>query len=315
MLKRSSKIFLAGHKGLVGSAILRKLRNLNYNNIITIDKKKLDLTNQRNTINFFKKNRPEFVFICAAKVGGIFANNKYKADFIYNNLQIQNNLIHSSYLNKVKKIIFLGSSCVYPNTISKKIKETDLLTDKLEKTNEPYAIAKIAGIKMCQSYNTQYKTNFISLMPTNTFGPGDNYDLKNSHFIPALIKKIHNLKNKKKNVLNIWGTGKVRRELIYVDDLAEACIYFMKRNVKHDLINIGTGKDFTINHYAKKLLKILNVKAKIKYDKSKPDGTKRKLLDISVAEKYGWYPKTNFEDAILETYRHFQIKKKSKVFR
>ena len=230
-------------------------------------------------------------------------------------MQIQNNLIHSSYLNKVKKIIFLGSSCVYPNTISKKINETDLLTDQLEKTNEPYAIAKIAGIKMCQSYNNQYKTNFISLMPTNTFGPGDNYNLKNSHFIPALIKKIHNLKNKKKKILNIWGTGKVRRELIYVDDLAEACIYFMKRNVKHDLINIGTGKDFTINHYAKRLLKILNVKAKIKYDRSKPDGTKRKLLDISVAKKYGWYPKTDFEDAILETYRNFLIKYKVKVFR
>ena len=315
MFKKSSNIFIAGHKGLVGSAILRKLKKLNYNNIITIDKKKLDLTNQYNTLNFFKKKKPEFVFICAAKVGGIFANNKYKADFIYNNLQIQNNLIHSSYLNKVKKIIFLGSSCVYPNTISKKINETDLLTDQLEKTNEPYAIAKIAGIKMCQSYNNQYKTNFISLMPTNTFGPGDNYNLKNSHFIPALIKKIHNLKNKKKKILNIWGTGKVRRELIYVDDLAEACIYFMKRNVKHDLINIGTGKDFTINHYAKRLLKILNVKAKIKYDRSKPDGTKRKLLDISVAKKYGWYPKTDFEDAILETYRNFLIKYKVKVFR
>ncbi len=315
MFKKSSKIFIAGHKGLVGSAIHRKLKKLNYNNIITIDKKKLDLTNQYNTLNFFKKKKPEFVFICAAKVGGIFANNKYKADFIYNNLQIQNNLIHSSYLNKVKKIIFLGSSCVYPNTISKKINETDLLTDQLEKTNEPYAIAKIAGIKMCQSYNNQYKTNFISLMPTNTFGPGDNYNLKNSHFIPALIKKIHNLKNKKKKILNIWGTGKVRRELIYVDDLAEACIYFMKRNVKHDLINIGTGKDFTINHYAKRLLKILNVKAKIKYDRSKPDGTKRKLLDISVAKKYGWYPKTDFEDAILETYRNFLIKYKVKVFR
>ena len=315
MFKKSSKIFIAGHKGLVGSAILRKLKKLNYNNIITIDKKKLDLTNQYNTLNFFKKKKQEFVFICAAKVGGIFANNKYKADFIYNNLQIQNNLIHSSYLNKVKKIIFLGSSCVYPNTISKKINETDLLTDQLEKTNEPYAIAKIAGIKMCQSYNNQYKTNFISLMPTNTFGPGDNYNLKNSHFIPALIKKIHNLKNKKKKILNIWGTGKVRRELIYVDDLAEACIYFMKRNVKHDLINIGTGKDFTINHYAKRLLKILNVKAKIKYDRSKPDGTKRKLLDISVAKKYGWYPKTDFEDAILETYRNFLIKYKVKVFR
>ena len=307
MIKKNSKIFVAGHKGLVGSAIVKKLREKGYKNIITIQKSKLDLTNQIKVFNFLKKKKPNFIFIAAAKVGGIYSNNKYKGEFIYSNLSIQTNIIHSAYKCKIKNLIFLGSSCVYPKLCKQPIKEEYLLKSELEKTNEPYAIAKIAGIKMCESYNFQYKTNYKCLMPTNTFGPNDNYDSLNSHFFPSLIKKIHRIKRSKKKDLIIWGDGSPKRELIYSDDLADACVFFMKKNIKETLINIGTGKDYTIKQYVNLLLKTISpkIKAKIKYDKSKPNGTPRKVLDVSLAKRYGWTAKTNIKNAILHTYKDF----------
>ena len=238
-------------------------------------------------------------------MGGILANDTFRGEFLYNNLQIQNNLIHGAFINGIKNLIFLGSSCVYPKKCKQPIKEKYLLSSSLEKTNEPYAIAKIAGIKLCESYNYQYNTNYLCLMPTNTFGPNDNYDPFSSHFIPALIRKIHEIKHKKNKILNIWGSGKPKREVIYVDDLADACVYFMQKKTKEALINIGTGVDFTITEYAKKILKVLKVVAKIKYDKSKPGGTPKKLLDISLARKYGWKTKITFEDGVLLAYKSF----------
>ena len=305
MISKKDKIFVAGHKGLVGSAVTRRLKYNGYHNILTVDKNKLDLTNQKKTFDFLRKNKPTFIFICAAKVGGILANNSLKGQFVYENLQIQNNLIHGAFKNDIRKLIFLGSSCVYPRLCKQPIKEKYLLNGFLEKTNEPYAVAKIAGIKLCESYNYQYNTNYICLMPTNTFGPNDNYDLYSSHFLPALIRKAHELKKKKNKILKIWGSGKVRREVIYVDDLADACIYFMKNKIRENLINIGSGKDYTITNYAKIILNILGVKALIKYDKSKPDGTPRKLLDISIAKKYGWQAKVSLDRGIKLAYQSF----------
>ena len=305
MIFKHSKIFVAGHKGLVGSAIVRRLKNKGFKNIITVTRKNLDLIDQKKTFNFLKKNKPKFIFICAAKVGGILANDLLRGEFIYNNLQIQNNLIHGAFLNNIKNLIFLGSSCVYPRNYSQAIKEEYLLKGPLEKTNEPYAIAKIAGIKLCENYNLQYNMNYLCLMPTNTYGPNDNYDEFSSHFIPALIRKVHKLKKMNKKILNIWGSGKVKREIIYVDDLADACIYFMNKRTNKSLINIGTGKDLTITNYAKLILKVLKVNAKIKYNKNKPDGTPRKLLDITLAKKFGWKPKIELEDGILRAYESF----------
>tara|TARA_B100000579_G_scaffold136424_2_gene110676 strand:+ start:2691 stop:3635 length:945 start_codon:yes stop_codon:yes gene_type:complete len=314
MIGYKSKIYVAGHKGLVGSSILRKLKEKGYKNIICVDSKKLDLTDQNHVFNFIKKTKPSFIFIAAAKVGGIYANNRYKAEFIQKNLAIQTNLIHSAYLNKIKDLIFLGSSCVYPKKCSQPIKEKYLLTGPLEETNDAYAIAKIAGIKMCQSYNNQYKTRYKCLMPTNTYGPNDNYHGLNSHFFPALIKKIHKIKLSNQQSITIWGNGRAKRELIFVDDLAEACIYFMNKKVNHNLINIGTGKDQTIKQYTEKLLKILipERKIKIKFDLSKPNGTPRKLLDVSLAKKYGWIAKTDFTDSIIETYNSYLKKVNNK---
>ncbi len=307
MISKNSKIFVAGHKGLVGSAILRMLKSLGYKNVLTISKNKLDLRDQLKTYKFLKKNKPKFIFICSAKVGGILANSNYKAEFIYDNLQIQNNLINGAYTNGIKNLIFLGSSCVYPRNCKQPIREKYLLEGILEKTNESYAIAKIAGIKLCQSYNEQYGTNYLCLMPTNTFGPNDNYDLRSSHFLPALIKKTHQLKKNKKKIkyLELWGSGKVRREVIYVDDIADACIYFMNKKTRKSLINIGVGKDYTIIEFAEKILNVVGVKAKLRFDKTKPDGTPRKLLDISEAKKYGWKPKVTLEHGILKTYKSF----------
>ena len=310
MISNNSKIYVAGHKGLVGSAIVRKLKERGYKKIITANRKKLDLTNQSKVLSFLKKHKPKFIFIAAAKVGGIYSNNKYKAEFIQENLSIQNNLIHSAYLSGVKHLIFLGSSCVYPRNCKQPIKEEYLLSGPLEPTNDAYAIAKIAGIKMCQSYNEQYKTNYKCLMPTNTYGSNDNYHPLNSHFFPSLIRKIDLIKRKKNKYLYLWGNGKAKRELIYVDDLADACLYFMKKKTKHYLINIGTGKDYSINFFAKKILKTLIPKRKIliKYDKSKPNGTPRKILDITLAKKYGWKAKSNFKNSIIETYNSFKKK-------
>ena len=307
MINFNSKIYIACHTGLVGSAILRKLKSKGYKNLIYRTKKQLDLKNQKKVQNFLRQQKPDFIFIAAAKVGGIYSNNKYKADFIFDNISIQSNLIHSAYQNKINNLIFLGSSCVYPRDCKQPIKESFLLSGELERTNDAYAIAKIAGIKMCESYNYQYKTNYKCLMPTNTFGPNDNYDLMNCHFLPALIKKTHQLKFNNKKEIILWGNGKAKREVIYVDDIADACIHFMKKKIKETVINIGTGKDYTIKEYAKKILdQILpNKKISIKYDLEKPNGTPRKVLDVSLAKKYGWKSKTKLNDAILKTYNHF----------
>jgi len=307
MIKFNSKIYIAGHNGLVGSAILRKLRLKGYKNIIFKSRKQLDLKNQNKVFRFLKKNKPDFIFIAAAKVGGIYSNNKYKAEYIFDNLSIQSNLIHSAYLCGIKKLIFLGSSCVYPRMCKQPIKESYLLTGELEKTNDAYSIAKITGIKMCESYNYQYNTNYKCLMPTNTFGPNDNYNELNSHFFPALIKKVHEVKIKNKKELTLWGNGLAKREVVYVDEIADACVYFMNKNFKETTINIGTGKDYSIKQYAKLILKLIipKRKIKIKYDLSKPNGTPRKVLDIKLAKKYGWKPKINLKKSILETYQSF----------
>jgi len=307
MINLKSKIYVAGHKGLVGSAIVRKLKEKGFKNIIVRTKKELDLINQNKVLRFLKKNKPVFIFIAAAKVGGIYSNNKYKADYIYENLSIQNNIIHSAHLCDINNLIFLGSSCVYPRNCKQPIKEKYLLTGKPEKTNDSYSIAKIAGIKMCESYNFQYKRNYKCIMPTNTFGPNDNYDTLNSHFFPALLKKIHNIKVKNKNKLVLWGNGKAKREVIYVDDIAEACIFFMKKKIEENIINIGTGIDYTIKEYANLLLNLLIPEKKIKiiYDLNKPNGTPKKVLDISLAKKYGWKPKYDLKKTTIKTYKDF----------
>ena len=299
------KIFVAGHNGLVGSAIVKKLKSKGYKDILTVERKKLDLLDQKAVFNYLKKNKPKIVIIAAAKVGGIHANNEYGAEFIYENLQIQNNLIHSSYLNNIKNLIFLGSSCIYPKFAKQPLKEECLLSGKLEETNLPYAVAKIAGIKMCEAYNKQYKTNYKCLMPTNTYGPNDNYNLMTSHFFPALIHKAHMCKIKNKKSIEVWGTGKVYREMIFVDDLADACVYFMNKKTKHSLINIGSGKQMTILNYVKFILKKLNLNIKINFIKSKPDGVYKKVLDIKRAKKYGWTAKTSLSEGFDITYKYF----------
>jgi len=308
MISFNSKIYVAGHNGLVGSAILRELKRNGYTNILVADKKKLNLTNQAKVINFLKKNKPAFIFLAAAKVGGVYSNNKYKADYLYENLAIQSNVINGAFLAGIKDLLFLGSSCIYPKNCKQPIKENYLLTGELEPTNDSYALAKITGIKMCESYNLQYKTNYKCLMPTNTFGPNDNYNVLNSHFFPALIKKIDQLKHSKKNTLILWGNGKAKREVIHVDDIANACIYFMNKKKKPTLINIGTGKDYTIKYYAKLIKKIILPKKKIiiKYDLSKPNGIKRKVLDVSLAKKLGWKSKIDLKKSILDTYKSYK---------
>lgn len=305
MLHKSTKIFVTGHTGLVGSALIRRLKFYGFKNIITRTKKELDLRSQAKVQNFFKKTKIDAVINAAAKVGGIYANHIYKADFIYDNLLIQANIINSSYVNKVKDLIFLGSSCIYPKNCKQPIKEEYLLTAELEKTNEPYAVAKIAGIKMCESYNFQYGTNYKCLMPCNLYGLNDNYNLKTSHFFPALISKIDNAIINKKEEIVLWGSGKPKRELMYSDDLADACIYFLQKKTKETLINIGSGKEMTIIDYAKFILKKLNVNILIKLDKSKPDGTLRKIINSTIALKYGWSPKISLEKGFDLTYADY----------
>ena len=306
MLNKNSKIFLAGHGGLVGGAILKQLINKGYKNIITINKKKLDLRNQKKVFDFIKAKKPKFIINAAASVGGIAANNTFKADFIYNNTAIQNNLIHSAFLNGIKNLIFLGSSCVYPRKCKQPIKEEYLLTGPLEKTNEPYAIAKIAGIKMCESYNYQHNTNYLCLMPCNAFGPNDNYDLLTSHFFPALIRKFSDAANNNKKSIRLWGTGRAKRELIYVDDVADACIFFMNKKVKHSLINIGSEEESTIKQFVEKVKKKIGKNIKIKFDNNKKmDGTPRKILDCSLARSYGWKKKVSFDKGLKMTLNDF----------
>ena len=308
MIGINSKIYIAGHQGLVGSAIYRKLKSRGYKNLIVKTRRQLDLNNQNKVLNFLKKIKPKFIFIAAAKVGGVYANNTYKAEFIFENLNIQNNIIHSAYLAGIKKLIFLGSSCIYSINAKQPMKESDILCGPLEKTNEPYALAKIAGIKMCESYNIQYGTDYKCLMPTNTFGPNDKYDKSNSHFLPALIKKIYEVEKRNLKYIKIWGTGKPKREIMYVDDIADACVFFMNKKTSHNLINIGTGNEDTIKDITKLFLKTLlpDKKIKIIFDKSKPNGIKRKVLDISLAKKYGWKAKNNIITAIVETYENFK---------
>ena len=305
-INKKSKIFIAGHNGMVGSAIKKKLSEKGYKKIITIEKKKLDLIDQKKVFDFLKKKRPDLVIIAAARVGGIMANNLFKSQFIYENLQIQNNLIHGSYNAGVKNLIFLGSSCIYPKHSKQPIKERYILTGALEQTNDAYAIAKISGIMMCKNYSKSFGINYKCLMPSNMYGPNDNYDLKKSHFFPALIRKIYEAKINNKKSVKVWGSGKVLRELLYVEDFAEAVVYFINKNIKEDFINIGPGKDYSIDWYVKFIMRQLKVKLKIIYDKSKPDGVSRKLLDISLAKKYGWRSKISLKKGFFNTLKDFE---------
>ena len=314
MISRNSKIYVAGHNGMIGSSIVRKLKFFNYKNIYTASKNNLDLTNQSKVHKFLKKIKPDAVILAAAKVGGINANNEYRAEFIYENLAIQNNVIHGSFINGVKNLIFLGSSCIYPKNCKQPIKEKYLLSNYLEKTNEPYAIAKIAGVKLCESYNIQYNLNYKCLMPCNSYGINDNYDLKSSHFLPALIRKIIEALKNNKDYIKIWGSGKPLRELIYCDDIADACIFFLKQKTKLSLINIGTGYEKSINEYANYIMKHLGVKLKIFHEKKNLDGTFRKLLDSSLANSYGWKPQTTLDIGLsnaINDYLQKQLVKKS----
>ena len=291
---------------MVGSSILKKLKKSGYKNILLADKKKLNLLNQSKVYKYLKKNKPKLVIIAAAKVGGILANSKYKDKFLFENLQIQNNLIHGSYLAKVKNLIFLGSSCIYPRNCKQPMKEKYLLSGKLEETNDAYAIAKIAGIYMCANYSKNYDLNYKSLLPPNMYGPGDNYNLQNSHFFSALINKITIAKKKNKKHITLWGTGNAKRELMFVDDFADALIFFINKRIKEPFLNIGTGRSMKIKSYAKLLMKKIGIELKIKFDKSKPDGMPKKCLDISLARKYGWKPKSNFDKGFDITYTDFQ---------
>ena len=304
-LNKKSKIFIAGHNGMVGSSVLRHFKKKGYKNLFFRNRKNLDLIDQKKTYSFISKIKPDFVVIAAAKVGGISINNEEKAKFIYENIMIQTNLIHASFLAGVKKLIFLGSSCIYPKNSKQPIKEKYLMTGKLEETNDAYAVAKIAGYKMCEAYNKQYKTNYLCLMPTNLYGPNDNYNLKTSHFFPALIAKTHLAFTKKNKIIKIWGDGTPKRELMYVDDLAEACEFFLKKKTKHSLINIGSGQEKSILEYCKFIIKKLNINLKVKFDKKKPNGTLRKKLDLSLAKKYGWKSKYNLNKGFELTYKDY----------
>lgn len=306
-MKLESKIYVAGHRGLVGGAIMRRLKKGGYHNLATCTHADLDLTNQQAVNAFFEREEPEYVFLAAAKVGGIHANNTYPAEFIYQNLMIEANIIHAAYANGVKKLLFLGSSCIYPKHAPQPMCEEHLLTGLLEPTNEPYALAKIAGIKMCAAYNRQYDTNFISVMPTNLYGIGDNFDLHTSHVLPALIRKMHEAKERGNKEAVIWGTGTPKREFLYSDDLADACLYLMERydaDAIGEFVNIGVGVDTTIAEAAALVADVVGFRGKLVYDESRPDGTPRKLLDISRLHRLGWHAKTSLRDGISAVYRH-----------
>jgi GDP-L-fucose synthase len=307
-MEKQAKIYIAGHRGMVGSAIYRKLTSEGYSNIITRISSELDLRNQQQVADFFAAEKPDYVFLAAAKVGGIIANNTYRAEFLYDNLQIQNNIIHQSYLNGVKKLMFLGSSCIYPKMAPQPLKEEYLLTGLLEPTNEPYAIAKIAGIKMCDAYRAQYGCNYISVMPTNLYGYNDNYHPQNSHVLPALIRRFHEAKEGNTPSVTIWGTGSPRREFLFADDLAEACFYLMQNYNEEGLVNIGTGEDITIKDLALLIKKITGYQGEILFDTSKPDGTPRKLMDVSKLHSKGWKHTIELEEGIGLAYQDFLSK-------
>jgi len=307
-MDKSSKIYIAGHKGMVGSAIHRKLVKEGFTNIITRNSADLDLRNQQAVSDFFANEQPDYVFLAAAKVGGIVANNTYRADFLYENLQIQNNVIHNAYLNKVKKLMFLGSSCIYPKLAPQPLKEEYLLTGLLESTNEPYAIAKIAGIKMCDAYRDQYGCNFISVMPTNLYGYNDNYHPQNSHVLPALIRRFDEAQKQQLPEVVIWGTGSPKREFLFADDLAEACFYLMQNYDEQGLVNIGTGEDLSIKDLALLIKKIVGYEGNITFDTSKPDGTPRKLMDVTKLHSKGWKHKIELEEGIALAYKDYLTK-------
>jgi len=303
--EKKSKIYIAGHKGLVGSSILRKLEAEGYRNLILRSSSELDLRNALAVKTFFESERPDYVFLAAAKVGGIWANSHYPAEFIYDNLTIQTNIIHNAYLCGVKKLLFLGSSCIYPKHAPQPIKEEYLLTGTLEPTNEAYAVAKIAGIKMCQSYNRQYGTNLISVMPTNLYGPNDNFDLENSHVLPALIRRFHEAKINNAPLVIIWGTGSPQREFLHVDDLADACLFLMHRYNGDELVNIGVGEDLTIKELALLIKDVVGFEGEVEFDSSKPDGMARKLLDVSRLTDLGWQAGIDLRQGIEATYRWY----------
>ncbi|EQB39060.1 GDP-L-fucose synthase [Sulfurimonas hongkongensis] len=325
-MNKSSKIYIAGHKGLVGSAIVKNLQSKGYTNLVSRTHQELDLLNQKDVEEFFKKEKPEYVILAAAKVGGIVANNTYRADFIYENLQVQNNVIHQSYRHKVKKLLFLGSTCIYPKDAPQPMSEDSLLTSPLEYTNEPYAVAKIAGIKMCESYNIQYGTNFISVMPTNLYGPNDNFDLETSHVLPALLRKMHEAKVDNLERVEIWGSGNPRREFMYSEDMADACVYLMekidfkeiqpsrhsqldwesKSEIRNTHINIGTGIDISIKELANLIKEIVGFKGKLHFNTNKPDGTMLKLTDVTKLHNLGWRHKVELEEGIKTMYEWYK---------
>ena len=319
-MKKNSKIYLAGHKGLVGSAILKNLQEKGYSNLVLKTHSELDLLNQQAVAAFFEREKPEYVILAAAKVGGIVANNTYRADFIYENLQIQNNVIHQAYVHKVEKLLFLGSTCIYPKNCLQPMKEEYLLTDTLEYTNEPYAIAKIAGIKMCESYNLQYGTNFISVMPTNLYGPNDNFDLETSHVLPALLRKMHEAKVNNTLQVEIWGSGKPRREFLYSEDMADACVFLLEsrdfidtyrkgeKEIRNTHINIGTGKDVSIAELAIAIKEVVGYKGELYFNTAKPDGTMVKLTDPSKLHDLGWVHKVDLRDGIEKIYKWYLSK-------
>lgn len=304
-MNKQAKIYIAGHRGMVGSAIHRALLERGYDNIVTRTSSELDLRNQQAVADFFEEEKPEYVFLAAAKVGGIVANNTFRADFIYENLMIEANIIHQAHVHKVAKLMFLGSSCIYPKLAPQPLKEEYLLTGLLEETNEPYAIAKIAGIKLCEAYRDQYGCNFISAMPTNLYGYGDNYDLNNSHVLPALIRKFHEAKDQNKAFVEAWGTGSPRREFLFADDLANACLYLMDHYNEKELVNIGTGEDLTIKELTELVAEVVGFDGEIHWDTSKPDGTPRKLMDVSKLHEAGWRHTVELREGIELAYQDF----------
>jgi len=304
-MNKTSKVYVAGHRGLVGSAIVRRLENEGYKKLVVRTSKELDLRDKDQVDQFFESEKPEYVFLAAAKVGGIVANNEYPADFIRDNLLIQTNIIDAAYRNNVEKLLFLGSTCIYPKFAEQPLKEEYLLTGELEPTNEPYAIAKIAGIKMCESYNRQYGTKYISVMPTNLYGPNDNFDLYTSHVLPALIRKFHEAKEGNIPHVEVWGTGSPKREFLYSDDLADACVYLMNNYVGNEIVNVGVGEDISIKELAQKVKEVVGYEGEIQYDTSKPDGTPRKLVDVTKLNSLGWNANTPLENGLEKAYQWF----------